>query len=195
MATIPQLQLNVQRQILSQLAAQNLLLAALVKQSGMADEELSQLLSEVQQLVAANTDANVAFLNITNSNPSKENTMAAKLFSLGVPGTVDMTSPTVTTNTATMNPKQADGVTPAVLAAGDLIAHVVAPGTALGIVPAADSLSYVATRIPGMAGTEVVTSTYVNPDGTSVSNTNTYTIGAPPNLDVASIDISNSPAV
>jgi hypothetical protein len=116
--------------------------------------------------------------------------MAAKLFSLGTPGTVTMSD--VQSSTATMAPLESDGVTPAVLAAGDLIVHVVAPGVAITIVPSADSLSYVATGVAGKAGTEVVTSTYTNPDGTVVSNTNTYTIGNPTTLDVASINISNS---
>jgi hypothetical protein len=67
--SIPSEQLRVSRQILAQIVAQNFLLTALVKQSGMADDDLAQLISEVQQLITLNTDTNVAFLAITNSQP------------------------------------------------------------------------------------------------------------------------------
>jgi hypothetical protein len=178
------------------LAQMNTVLLALLKQGGMEEAELETLQAALDKLVADfATPPNVAFLGINNGPVNKEIGMAAKLFSLGIPGTVDMTNPAVTNNTATMEPLQADGVTPAVLAPGDMISHVVAPGVALTIVPSADSLSYVATRVAGQQGVEVVTSSYTNPDGTVVSNTNTYTIGAPANLDVASINISNSAPV
>lgn len=117
--------------------------------------------------------------------------MAGKVFGLGVPATFSMDDNQK--NIATLAPVKADG-SPATLAAGVLIQHVVAPGVALSIAPAADSLSYDASGIAGQSGTEVVTSTYTNPDGTVVSTTNTYTIGNPAALDVADFVLTNGPA-
>jgi hypothetical protein len=192
-SSIPQFELGVLRQILAQLKAQTCLLKALVRGTAIEVLELGQLEAEVQQIIDGNTDTDVAELNVSNS-PARdkgEMNMAGKVFGLGVPATFAMNDNQ--SNTATLAPVKADG-SPASLAPGVLIQHVVAPGTALSIAPAADSLSYVATGIAGQAGTEVVTSTYTNPDGTVVSTTNTYTIGNPAALDVADFILTNGPA-
>lgn len=177
------------------LAQMNTVLLALLKQGGMEESEFEKLQADLDRLVADFAIPNVAFLDINNGPVSnKETGMANKtqVFKLGTPGVFSMTD--METLTSTMEPMQADGVTPAVLAPGDMILHVIAPGVAATIVPSADSLSYAVIGVTGQAGVEVITSSYTNPDGTVVSNTNTGTIGAPPNLDVASINIVNGPA-
>jgi len=52
------------------------------------------------------------------------------------------------------------------LAPGDLISYVAVPGTAVKLTPSTDSLSCLVQGITGQAGTETVTASYTNPDGT-----------------------------
>lgn len=90
--------------------------------------------------------------------------------------------------TITETPDNAQGAaTP--LPAG-LISYAAVPGTAVSLAPSVDSLSCLVSGIAGQTGTEVVTASFTNPDGTVATpdvQTFVVTAAVSPVVDVTSL--------
>ena len=99
-----------------------------------------------------------------------------------------------------VQPLEADGVTPGALASGVLPTYSISPGVAATLTspnPDPTGLSIPVVGVKGKAGVEVITVSYTNPaDGTTATGTGTVTTTVDPaELDVASFGTSFSTPV
>ena len=99
-------------------------------------------------------------------------------------------------NVMSLTPVNTGGATTALDPGQPVPAYASAPGTAVTLAAAADGLSCAVAGVHGQSGTEVVTASYTNKDGTVATATDTYTITVDPTeLDVAGFNVANSAPV
>jgi hypothetical protein len=188
----------------SPLPPENTILQALNKLITLSEQELSLLGEIITGLKEANSslakierllsNPDVASINVSVGTPTKqpagEGSMAGNVKSLGTPFSQSMLDDQQAVMTA--SPLEADG-TPGAFATGVLPVWTVSPGTALTLDTTTDptEVTAIAKGIHGQAGTETVTVTYTNPDGTVATGGGTFTMTVDPaELDVSSINVT-----
>jgi hypothetical protein len=184
---IPQFELGLLRQILAQSQAQTCLLKALVRVSGIEAAELAQLEAEVQQLIDANKDTDIAGFAPTLESITRQpgDTTMAKVhsFKSGAGTLLDDDKGVIHAN-----PLMADGVTPAAL--GTMIPAYAADVSTFGTLdPTVDPTGATCgwTSVKGQAGVTTVTISGTNADGTTATGDIVITTS----LDPAEADVAS----
>lgn len=167
-----------------------------MEDEGKTADQLKRIIVLLQEILAALLrQADVAAFIVSTSKPiSQEKDMAGKITSLGNSVTQAMLDDQ--TDTMSIAPVNSQGAPTALPTGSTPPTYTSAPGTAVTLAPAADGLSCVVSGVKGQAGTEVVTASFTNADGTVATGTATYTMTVDPTeLDVAGFNVTTSTPV
>lgn len=163
---------------------------------GKSNDQLKRIIQLLQEILAAlRKQSDVAGFIVSTSKPiSGEKQMAGKIKTLGDAATQAMLDDQK--DTMSIAPVNSQGQPTALPSGSTPPTYAAAPGTAVTLTPAADGLSCVVTGVKGQSGTEVVTASFTNADGTVATGTATYTITVDPTeLDVASFTVTTDTPV